>query len=68
MAASSEVSGTAGMGSMLAASQSPLSKARSGKKVTSLKSAGTVAHFLPPVTKQTGGGGDSSLVTASCTI
>ena len=55
VAASSEVSGTAGTGSMLVASRSPHSRAGSGKKVTSHKSAGTVACFPSPVTKQTGG-------------
>ena len=47
LAASSEVSDKAGMGSMLVAHQSPHSKARSGKKVTSCKSASTVT-CLPP--------------------
>ena len=52
----SEVSSNAGMGSMPVASRSPHSKARSNKKVTSYKSAGTVTHFPPQVTKQTRGG------------
>ena len=66
MAASSEVSGNARTGNMPVASRSPHSKSRSGKKVTSYKSAGTVAHFPSPVTKQTGV--DSSSAAASCTI
>ena len=56
LAAPSEVSGKAGMGSMLVAGWSPCSKARSGKKVTSHKSAGTVAHLPPLVSKKTGFG------------
>ena len=65
MAALSEVSGNAGMGCMPVASWSPHLKQDQVKKVTSHKSAGTVAHFPAIVTKQTGG--DSSL-TASYTI
>ena len=66
VAASSEISGNAGTGSMLVASWSPCSKARSGKKVTSHKSTGTVAHLLPPVSKKIGV--DSSPAASSCTV
>ena len=52
--ASSEVSGNAATGSMRVASQSPCSKARSGKKVTSHKSTGTVAHFPPQSLRRLG--------------
>ena len=54
LAAPSEVSCKAGMGSMPVAGQSPHSKARSGKNVTSHKSTGTVACLPPPVSKKTG--------------
>ena len=54
------------MRSMPVASQSPRSKARLGKKLTSHKSSGTVACFPPPITKHTGM--DSSPAVASHTI
>ena len=59
LAASSEVSGKAGMRNMPAAGQSSHSKASSGKKVTSHKATGTVAQLPPPPVSKKAGLGSS---------